>query len=169
MEQSNKFPKMYNNCEILFLIFTYPLAMEFPEETSPSSTPTTTSGSTSGTGGESNPDTVVVTETSSELDPLKGKRSKELGHERIHGVLVAKREGFSLSANSIGPLWILEINQPGHPRHGQLVRCFEFLGGNIMMGNPGDGATDLWFRVETMHRPDGTPLDVAVEVGTEMA
>lgn len=105
----------------------------------------------------------TLSNTLSELDPKEGRHR---GNEKdwLKGVLIAKRDGFSLATNSIGPLWILEVNQPGSKFHGEIFRCFEFLGAEVMMGNPGDGATNLWFHVKTLNRPDGTPLQVAYEV-----
>lgn len=99
----------------------------------------------------------------SELDPKEGRHR---GNEKewLKGVLIAKRDGFSLAANSIGPLWILEVNQPNSEVHGEIFRCFEFLGAEVMMGNADDGATDLWFHIKTLNRSDGTPLNVAFDV-----
>lgn len=99
--------------------------------------------------------------TMSELDPKEGRRSRELPKGYVKGVLIAKRDGFSLATNSIGPLWVLEINQPGADNHGDIFRCFEYLGPDIMIGNPDDGATDLWFRLKSVQRTDGTSLEIA--------
>ncbi|MDP5168977.1 MAG: hypothetical protein NWR72_01935 [Bacteroidia bacterium] len=118
----------------------------------PETTPTPTS------------DAETATASSSELDPLRGKRSRDMDRPYYRGVLIAKRDGFSLATNSIGPLWILEVNQPGDKRHGDILRCFEYLGANIMIGNPDDGATNMWFHIEELTRPDGTPLEVATHI-----
>ncbi len=99
--------------------------------------------------------------TMSELDPKEGRRSRELPKGYVKGVLIAKRDGFSLATNSIGPLWVLEINQPETENHGDIFRCFEYLGPDIMIGNPDDGATDLWFRLKSVQRTDGTSLEIA--------
>lgn len=102
--------------------------------------------------------------TMSELDPKEGRQSRELPKGYVKGVLIAKRDGFSLATNSIGPLWILEINQPGVENHASLYRCFEYLGPDIMIGNPDDGATDLWFKLKSVQRTDGTSLEIAYAV-----
>lgn len=102
----------------------------------------------------------------SELDPLTGKKSRDLGRSWYRGVLIAKCDGYSLATNSIGPLWIVEVNQPNSEYHGQIFRCFDSLGPEIMIGNPGDGATDLWFHLDTLQRPDGTDITVANSVRT---
>lgn len=102
--------------------------------------------------------------TMSELDPKEGRRSRELPKGYVKGVLIAKRDGFSLATNSIGPLWVLEINQIGAENHGDIYRCFEYLGPDIMIGNPDDGATDLWFRLKSVQRTDGTSLEIAYGV-----
>ncbi len=135
--------------------------MLFPEQE-----PTTNSTSETVSGGESSGETESANNggTMSELDPKEGRRSRELQKGYVKGVLIAKRDGFSLATNSIGPLWILEINQPESDSHGDIFRCFEYLGPDIMIGNPDDGATDLWFRLKSVQRTDGTSLKIAYGV-----
>ncbi len=135
--------------------------MLFPEQE-----PTTNSTSETVSGGESSGETESANNggTMSELDPKEGRRSRELQKGYVKGVLIAKRDGFSLATNSIGPLWILEINQPESDSHGDIFRCFEYLGPDIMIGNPHDGATDLWFRLKSVQRTDGTSLKIAYGV-----
>jgi hypothetical protein len=82
------------------------------------------------------------------------------------GVLIARREGSSIAANSIGPLWVLEVNEPGSEDHGKIVRCFEPLDESIMPGNVADNVPPVWFRMSRMLRPDGVRIEVAVDVRT---
>lgn len=135
--------------------------MLFPEQE-----PSTNSTSETIAGGGSSGETESANNggTMSELDPKEGRRSRELQKGYVKGVLIAKRDGFSLATNSIGPLWILEINQPEAENHGNIFRCFEYLGPDIMIGNPDDGATDLWFRLKSVQRTDGTSLEIAYGV-----
>ena len=97
----------------------------------------------------------------------KSTGSKNLKFSYKQGVLVAKREGYSFMSNSVGPLWILEVNEVDTPDHGKIIRCFERLPDGVFIGNPGDGATPLWFRIEKMTRPDGAKIEVATHVTLE--
>lgn len=136
--------------------------MLFPEqEPNTTSTPETTP---EGESASSETESTSNGGTMSELDPIEGRRSRELQKGYVKGVLIAKRDGFSLATNSIGPLWILEVNQEGIEDHGNIYRCFEYLGPGIMIGNPDDGATDLWFKLKSVQRTDGTSLQIAYGV-----
>ena len=97
----------------------------------------------------------------------KSTGSKNLAFSYKQGVLVAKREGYSFMSNSVGPLWILEVNDPDSPDHGKIIRCFERLPDHVTVGNTDDGATPLWFRIEKMTRPDGAKIEVATHIGLE--
>jgi hypothetical protein len=101
-----------------------------------------------------------------QLDP-KDSKNRETASPFRKGFLVAKREGFSFATNSIGPLWILEISDPGAKDNGRLVRCFDRVPDDVMMGNSADDVSPLWFRVTRMFRPDGARIEVAVDMTTE--
>lgn len=101
-----------------------------------------------------------------QLDPRETK-NKDVTQPFRKGFLVAKREGFSFATNSIGPLWVLEISDPGAKDNGRLVRCFDRVPDDIMMGNSADDVPPLWFRVTRMFRPDGARIEVAVDMTTE--
>ena len=98
------------------------------------------------------------------MDPGKG-REHQTPYRK--GVLIAKREGYSFMLNSIGPLWIIEINEPGKLDNGKIVRCFEKLGDEIQPGNVGDDVAPIWFKLEKMMRPDGARIELATHVTTE--
>ncbi|MEL7341109.1 MAG: hypothetical protein AAGM67_11525 [Bacteroidota bacterium] len=97
----------------------------------------------------------------------KDSVTKDAAQAFRRGFLVAKREGFSFATNSIGPLWIMEIDDPGAQDNGRLVRCFDRIPDNIMMGNSADDVPPLWFQVTRMLRPDGARIEVAVNVTTD--
>ncbi len=101
-----------------------------------------------------------------QIDP-KSTNTKDATQPYRKGFLVAKREGFSFATNSIGPLWVLEISDPGAPDNGRLVRCFDRIPDSIMMGNSSDDVPPVWFRVTRMLRPDGARIEVAIELTTE--
>ncbi|MEL7535160.1 MAG: hypothetical protein AAFN10_27905, partial [Bacteroidota bacterium] len=100
------------------------------------------------------------------LEP-KDSSTKDTTRPFRRGFLVAKREGFSFATNSIGPLWVMEVDDPGARDNGSLVRCFDRIPDNIMMGNSADDVPPLWFQVTRMLRPDGARIEVAVNVTTE--
>ncbi|MFK7922212.1 MAG: hypothetical protein AB8H47_09655 [Bacteroidia bacterium] len=97
------------------------------------------------------------------LEP-KDSSTKDTTRPFRRGFLVAKREGFSFATNSIGPLWVMEIDDPGARDNGRLVRSFDRIPDNIMMGNSADDVPPLWFQVTRMLRPDGARIEVAVNV-----
>lgn len=138
--------------------------MLFPEQEPITTSTSETIADGSGSSTSESVDSTNNGGTMSELDPKEGRRSRELQKGYVKGVLIAKRDGFSLATNSIGPIWILEINQPNAENHGDIYRCFEYLGPDIMIGNPDDGATDLWFRLKSVQRTDGTSLIIAYGV-----
>lgn len=128
------------------------------------------------TTGQENPQTTQETNESTEERAARGGRgslqpkdevTKDTTRPFRRGFLVAKREGFSFATNSIGPLWIMEIDDPGARDNGRLVRCFDRIPDNIMMGNSADDVSPLWFQVTRMLRPDGARIEVAVNVTTE--
>lgn len=97
----------------------------------------------------------------------KSTVNKEVKQPFRKGFLVAKREGFSFATNSIGPLWILEIADPGAKDNGRLVRCFNRIPESIMMGNSSDDVPPVWFRISRMLRPDGARIEVAIDLTTD--
>ncbi|MEM6344780.1 MAG: hypothetical protein AAF927_12895 [Bacteroidota bacterium] len=100
------------------------------------------------------------------LEP-KDSSTKDTTRPFRRGFLVAKREGFSFATNSIGPLWVMEVDDPGARDNGRLVRCFDRIPDTIMMGNSADDVPPLWFQITRMLRPDGARIEVAVNVTTE--
>ena len=98
------------------------------------------------------------------VDPGKGRKHESPFRK---GVVLAKREGSSMGLNSVGPLWIVEIHEPGAIDNGKIVRCFESLGTEILPGNVGDDVPSIWFKLERMMRPDGTRIEVATHVTTQ--
>lgn len=77
------------------------------------------------------------------------------------GVVIAKREADSLSLNSIGPLWILEVIDDDPAINGKIVRSFDDPGKEIAPGNPGDQTQKFWFKIQKMMRPDRVRVEVA--------
>ncbi|MEZ4828909.1 MAG: hypothetical protein R3C61_21875 [Bacteroidia bacterium] len=77
------------------------------------------------------------------------------------GVVIAKREANSLSINSVGPIWILEVTDKNPAVNGKIVRTFEDPGKEIQPGNPGDQTQRFWFKIERMMRPDRVRIEVA--------
>ncbi len=100
------------------------------------------------------------------LEP-KDTSTKDTTRPFRRGFLVAKREGFSFATNSIGPLWVMEVDDPGARDNGRLVRCFDRIPDTIMMGNSADDVPPVWFQITRMLRPDGARIEVAINVTTE--
>ncbi len=121
---------------------------------------------------ETDPTTVPTTETTPKLpkveiipkDTQTGRQTPEGAFRK--GTLVAVREANSLSINSIGPLWVFEIHEPGTEDNGRIVRSFENPGPTVAAGNAGDATHPVWFRIKKMMRPDGVRIEVATEVTT---
>ncbi|MDX2250107.1 MAG: hypothetical protein SF052_25215 [Bacteroidia bacterium] len=136
--------------------------MTDPETTTNETTTTTTTTQTPQTDllGEKQPKT--------ELLPKDGHTGREMSENTYYGgVLIATREANSLSLNSVGPLWILEITDtPDRAFKGKIIRTFENPGPDVTAGNPGDQTRKVWFKIQKMLRPDMVRIEVATGLRT---
>ncbi|MEZ4772406.1 MAG: hypothetical protein R3D00_04425 [Bacteroidia bacterium] len=105
---------------------------------------------------------VLAKQPKTELLPKEEQTGRQWNDNTyFSGVVIAKREADSLSLNSIGPLWILEIVDKDPAINGKIVRSFEDPGKEIAPGNPGDQTKKFWFKIQKMMRPDRVRIEVA--------
>ncbi len=128
--------------------------------TDPEQTTTTTPGDTTPTTDELKDKTPKV-----ELIPKSTQTGRTWNDTTWYtGVLIARREANSMTLNSVGPLWIIEVIDEDPALNGRIVRTFENPGDDIVPGNPNDDTPRLQFQVKKMLRPDMVRIEVATGV-----